>query len=665
MFGNPSDEGIFLLVDGTRPMSGHLTLADLPDALTSGDYPIQMMSGISDGATAQGYVFDTVNTLTATGARLFDFKINGADRFHYEANGTFEFAHIPSGSLYIQDYTPDPFTALGVDTTSTVVGFGEAPIAFELVARVQGAGFLPTPTGMRLEARVESHGGLAQARGLDIIALQASNTDLSGMWGIIMTLGTESGTTAEAGLVIGMQIDSAWSGAESGSSIAGIFIEDLGAGAGSSLDSVIDGITIGSQIRGAERSAINIKGVSHGGDILLGTRSVTNLSSMHWNGYDLQLNASLSSVDGRIATLSHLSVANTNAPALGAETVVNGDFSAGSTGWTVTTGWDLTGGNANHNITGNDPLSQVLSGLTIGVTYALTYTVTGNSDASSGEDSVASAIDGAERTVHQKPGTYTDYFTAASATPTLAFIPQRGTATFIVDDVSVKEVLEGDIYAAGNIEARNTVAGFITPHAGTAAAGTAPIKLTDGVLLSTAEDGAIEYDDGHLFFTNNASRKTVSLAGGVDTVAALVTDTTTEITVYSETLAAGELHTDEVLRLHLYGIYSQLSGASDILTVRVKLAGTTLHTYITAVGAKSAVGIRLDYMLGVLVTGASGTLTDFLTTFDDTSLLSSSESGTHAVDTTISNALSVTVQWGAASVSNNYRANVGFIEFLH
>lgn len=53
----------------------------------------------------------------------------------------------------------------------------------------------------------------------------------------------------------------------------------------------------------------------------------------------------------------------------------------------------------------------------------------------------------------------------------------------------------------------------ITLAAGTATAGTAPIKLTAGTLLSTSELGAIEYTDdgtnGHIYFTlNQSSTKT-------------------------------------------------------------------------------------------------------------------------------------------------------------
>ena len=47
--------------------------------------------------------------------------------------------------------------------------------------------------------------------------------------------------------------------------------------------------------------------------------------------------------------------------------------------------------------------------------------------------------------------------------------------------------------------------------AGTAAANTAPLKLTSGTNLTTAEEGAFEYDGTNLYFTTSTGRKTVTL----------------------------------------------------------------------------------------------------------------------------------------------------------
>jgi hypothetical protein len=50
---------------------------------------------------------------------------------------------------------------------------------------------------------------------------------------------------------------------------------------------------------------------------------------------------------------------------------------------------------------------------------------------------------------------------------------------------------------------------YIHTAAGTAAANTAPIKLTAGTNLGTPEDGVFEYDGTHLYFTIGATRNTL------------------------------------------------------------------------------------------------------------------------------------------------------------
>ena len=53
----------------------------------------------------------------------------------------------------------------------------------------------------------------------------------------------------------------------------------------------------------------------------------------------------------------------------------------------------------------------------------------------------------------------------------------------------------------------------VTIRAGTATAGTAPLKLTSGTLLTTPEAGAVEFLTDHLYFTQTTSttRKTVAV----------------------------------------------------------------------------------------------------------------------------------------------------------
>ena len=72
---------------------------------------------------------------------------------------------------------------------------------------------------------------------------------------------------------------------------------------------------------------------------------------------------------------------------------------------------------------------------------------------------------------------------------------------------------------------------YLNIKAGTATAGTAPIKLTAGTNLTAPEAGAIEYDGTNLYFTPSATRETIATKTYADTKLALsVLNDTTEIT---------------------------------------------------------------------------------------------------------------------------------------
>lgn len=58
---------------------------------------------------------------------------------------------------------------------------------------------------------------------------------------------------------------------------------------------------------------------------------------------------------------------------------------------------------------------------------------------------------------------------------------------------------------------QNTPTAYLHLKAGTATAGTAPIKLTAGTNLTTPENGALEYDGTNLYFTTGGVRKTIQL----------------------------------------------------------------------------------------------------------------------------------------------------------
>ena len=192
----------------------------------------------------------------------------------------------------------------------------------------------------------------------------------------------------------------------------------------------------------------------------------------------------------------------------------------------------------------------------------------------------------------------------------------------------------------------------------------APLKLKEGTHTTSPEKGAIEYHDGHLHFTPETERYTITLANSVVTSNTTVTNTTTETALFSKTFPADSFHEDYVVRLSLYGSISN-SSASDDYTIKYKLGGTTLHTLTRVGGNVSDNGWVLTFVLTIRVTGSSGEFLDF-TEFREASVNQSfSEITTHSVDTTSDQLLEITVTWDNAKADNTITASQGFLEFIH
>ncbi len=96
----------------------------------------------------------------------------------------------------------------------------------------------------------------------------------------------------------------------------------------------------------------------------------------------------------------------------------------------------------------------------------------------------------------------TGAFTTLSASSTVS---GTGFSTYLASPPAIG----GTAAAAGTF---TTVTGRLTPSAGTATAGTAPLKFTSGTNLTTAEAGAMEYDGENLYFSGEASQRGVVAA---------------------------------------------------------------------------------------------------------------------------------------------------------
>ena len=96
----------------------------------------------------------------------------------------------------------------------------------------------------------------------------------------------------------------------------------------------------------------------------------------------------------------------------------------------------------------------------------------------------------------------------------------------------------GNSYISGKLGIGNTAAAArLDLPAGTATAGTAPLKFTSGTNLTTPVDGAMEYNGTNLFFTpSSAARNNILMTASVNSVSPTSPNRTITIVVDGVTL---------------------------------------------------------------------------------------------------------------------------------
>lgn len=211
------------------------------------------------------------------------------------------------------------------------------------------------------------------------------------------------------------------------------------------------------------------------------------------------------------------------------------------------------------------------------------FTLSGNTTLSSWSTAGA-----AFRTV---AGTYTDSSTAASGTVTHLAMHSLGAHSIAFTNSGITCTNSTTLYIAGApIGTNGTMTNqwslyinsgksrlvSINLAAGTATAGSAPITLTTGTLNSSAQVGAVEYNDPFLYFTNNGSQRQEIFQGQQARVSSnfsKTSDTTlANITGLTATLAAGSRN---------YRFEAKLYTTSDVLGgVKVAVGGTCTASHI-------------------------------------------------------------------------------------
>lgn len=133
---------------------------------------------------------------------------------------------------------------------------------------------------------------------------------------------------------------------------------------------------------------------------------------------------------------------------------------------------------------------------------------------------------------------------------------------------------------------------------------------------------------------------------------------------------ANQLYPGATIRVKLAGVLSTaLVGPS--LRIRVKLGGATVldSTAATLLGSISARRFELDCDIEIREFGSSavvfGSGTWIHNTGDVTGIVVEMPGTSQTIDSTTTNTLSVTAQWGTASASNTITSLVGYITHLN
>jgi len=223
----------------------------------------------------------------------------------------------------------------------------------------------------------------------------------------------------------------------------------------------------------------------------------------------------------------------------------------------------------------------------------------------------------------------------------------------------MQEELDKIFLALSNLE---------VPFAIVSILGVAPTKVLDGMI---AYANGTDWDPGHgkgLYqyqTTDTEWLPLFPLSAGTKTSSTQVVNTTTETEIYSVVIPAGGLHAGEMFEVIAAGPYST-GAASDTFTLRVKLNGTTLQTLTRqSTNNVTDAGWRIQLAATIRTEGVTGTLIDNAVFSDDNAVITTSDPTVHVMDTTVSRTLSITVQWAVAKVTNDFRCDVGRLDYHH
>lgn len=160
-----------------------------------------------------------------------------------------------------------------------------------------------------------------------------------------------------------------------------------------------------------------------------------------------------------------------------------------------------------------------------------------------------------------------------------------------------------------------------------------------------------------------------------------VASSSTETSIFSQSIAANDLSTDRLLRLTVFGDYLHNNGTGDTLTVRLKLGATTILSDTTNFSATIGAG-RQPWQIEALLANAGATNSQYASLrliappaneaapgtgigdLEGITLGLLGNSAAAAEDTTAARTLDLTVQWSVLHANNSFRKRYAILELL-
>jgi len=217
--------------------------------------------------------------------------------------------------------------------------------------------------------------------------------------------------------------------------------------------------------------------------------------------------------------------------------------------------------------------------------------------------------------------------------------------------------LDASANAVGIKQAAPTA--YLHIGAGSATAGTAPLKMTSGALLATPEAGSIEFYDGRFFLTGTGKQRAIDrTSSNVNVANVVVAATAAETTLYLWSLSANAMKVGRIYKVNLDGILS--AAANKTITFNFYF-GTGLYvTSTTTPGNILNKPWHVEYTVTIRTTGNGGTSS--LHRHLNINGVDSGVSSLQAIDTTAANDVTLKVQWSDNNAGNSITLYQAYLE---